>query len=402
MSLTRYIAWLALWFCTAASAQDNSVEQRLDAIRARLTTGDANASPLFLSTEDRRLVFSRNQAFLPTRDIIAGDTVWSLEPQTIDLSDLTYTVDDQTYTLATFLMQEPLMGLVVARDHALLYEHYADDHGPEALWVSFSVTKSVTSMLVGAAIADGFIDSIDDQVEAYLPRLRGTPYGAVKLKHILQMASGIAWNEDYANPESDVAKAGAFQGVALTEYLAKLSVAHEPGEVFNYNTGETNLVGEVLRAAIGNNASTYLSTKIWQAFGMESNAVWLIDQPGGGEAGGCCISATVRDYARLGLFAYRGGELDDGTQVLPPGWMDASTTPSSGNPGYGFLWWMRGLGTFSASGIFGQLIHVDPETGVVVATHSNAPAAVDTEYQRHLAAVAQAIVQHFRHNDAIQ
>jgi len=104
MSLTRYIAWLALWFCTAASAQDNSVEQRLDAIRARLTTGDANASPLFLSTEDRRLVFSRNQAFLPTRDIIAGDTVWSLEPQTIDLSDLTYTVDDQTYTLATFLM----------------------------------------------------------------------------------------------------------------------------------------------------------------------------------------------------------------------------------------------------------------------------------------------------------
>jgi CubicO group peptidase (beta-lactamase class C family) len=111
-------------------------------------------------------------------------------------------------------------------------------------------------MLIGAAIEDGYIASVDDRIGDYLPRLAGSEYADVTIEHILQMASGVAWNEDYTDPDSDVSRAGALNGLALTAHLAELGRADPAGEAFNYNTGEANLVGEVLRAAIGNNAST--------------------------------------------------------------------------------------------------------------------------------------------------
>ena len=116
----------------------------------------------------------------------------------------------------------------------------------------------------------------------------------------------------------------------------------------------------ILRAAIGNNASTYLEHRIWQPFGMESDATWLLGAPGGGETGGCCISATLRDYARLGLFAMSAGGLANGLRVLPEDWMAASTTPSPAAPFYGYLWWLEAGDAFGAQGIFGQRIHIDP------------------------------------------
>ena len=160
----------------------------------------------------------------------------------------------------------------------------------------------------------------------------------------------------------------------------------EPGAVFNYNTGETNLVGEILRAAIGNNASTYLTHKIWQPYGMESDANWLLGGIGGGETGGCCISATLRDYARIGLFAMNGGLLADGTRVLPRDWMTASTSPSKGAAYYGYLWWLN-QNEYAARGIFGQQIFVDPKSRVVIAAHSNAVTAVNSDYHKHLEGV---------------
>ena len=114
------------------------------------------------------------------------------------------------------------MGMAVVKGDTIKLEHYAKDHGPESVWISFSVTKSFTSTLIGAGVKDGFIGSIEDTVETYLPRLKGTAYGAVSIKNILQMSSGVAWNEDYADPDSDVAKAGTFQGTQLTDYLGTL------------------------------------------------------------------------------------------------------------------------------------------------------------------------------------
>ena len=140
-------------------------------------------------------------------------------------------------------------------------------------------------------------------------------------------------------------------------------------------THSTNLAGTLLRSAIGNNLSTYLSEKIWQPFGMEFDGSWELTEPGGGEFGGCCINATLRDYGRIGLFALGNGRLADGTEVLPSGWMRASATPSKGNTGYGYFWWLSGQGVFEAIGIFGQGIYINREENVVIALHSARPVA---------------------------
>jgi CubicO group peptidase (beta-lactamase class C family) len=236
------------------------------------------------------------------------------------------------------------------------------------------VAKSVVSMLVGAAIRDGYIASVDEKVSDYLPRLKGSAYDQATLRDILQMASGVAWDETYDDPASDVNQA-SWSTLALYDYLDDKPRAGAPGATFNYNTAETNLVGNVLRAAIGNNLSTYLEQKIWQPFGMESDASWNLTEAGGGEFGGCCINATLRDYGRLGLFALNNGRLADGTPVLPKHWMAESTTPSQGAPYYGYLWWLREGGAYQASGIFGQGIYIDPGENLVIALHSARPDA---------------------------
>ena len=346
---------------------------------------------LFLPQAERRVAFAQIDALAPTRTIHAPERALTLPSSEAAFPDVNYSLDGETHALTAFLERESLMGLIVIQGGEVLLEHYAPDHGPEARWVSFSVSKSVTSMLIGAAIHDGYIPNVDVPVAAYLPRLRETPYASATIRHVLNMASGVAWNEDYADPASDVSRAGAANGIGLVAYLADLPAAHAPGEVFNYSTGETNLVGEILRAAIGNNASTYLEHRIWQPFGMESDATWLLGAPGGGETGGCCVSATLRDYARLGLFAMGGGVLADGSRVLPEDWMMASTTASPAAPFYGYLWWLGDDDAFDAQGIFGQRIHIDPARELVIAMHSNAPAAVGSDYHRHQAAVLGAI-----------
>jgi len=211
----------------------------------------------------------------------------------------------------------------------------------------------------------------------------------------LQMASGVAWNEDYTDPNSDVASTGGSAADRLV-YLSERPRLVPPGGAFNYNTGETNLLGAVLRAAIGTNLSAYLEEKIWQPFGMEHDANWLLLAPGGGEHGGCCLSATLRDYGRIGLFALRQGRLRDGTEVLADGWMAESITPSATNEGYGYLWWLRGEGVYSAAGIYGQAIHIDPAEDLIIVTHSYWPQATGREFSRHRNAFFAAVTEALR------
>lgn len=390
----------ALLFASCASAPPppergdplpEGEERVLAAVSRGLGRGDAAGSLLRMGQDERRVVFEHIDLLYPTRTVQAGGTPYPLIDSPLELSELPYEVDGVRYTLADFLAHPSTIGLIAVKDGRVHFEHYAEGNDRDSRWISFSVTKSVTSMLIGAALADGFIGSVDEPVAYYLPRLRGTPYEDATIRDVLSMASGVAWNEDYSDPDADVSRAGAANGVELVRYLAALPEAHPPGEVFNYNTGETNLVGEILRSAIGNNAATYLTHKIWQPFGMEADATWLVSGPGEGETGGCCISATLRDYARIGLFALHDGVLDDGTRILPEGWMEESTRPSEGNPGYGYLWWLTGEGPYRAAGVFGQAIYIDPEHGIVIAAHSNAPTATGSEHRRHLGAVMDAL-----------
>lgn len=326
-----------------------------------------------------------------TREVSASSRPYPLPENLRDLSSVSYEIEGETFDLEGFLEHNHVVGLLVIEDGEIVLERYRHGNGPETKWISFSIAKSVVSLLVGAAMRDGYIRSVDDRVTDYLPLLEGTAYDGVSLRHALHMASGVEWNEDYADPRSDVATAGGGALERLRYLGAKPRVA-EPGERFNYNTGETHLVGAVLRAAIGNNLSTYLENKIWHPFGMESDADWLLVEPGGAEHGGCCISATLRDYGRLGLFALAGGVLPDGTEVLAEGWMEESTEPSPAYEGYGYLWWLRDRG-FWGIGIFGQLIAIDPAQDVVIVTHSAWPRAVGEDLSEHRAAFVTAMIE---------
>jgi CubicO group peptidase (beta-lactamase class C family) len=297
----------------------------------------------------------------------------------MELGDVKIRHYGEVRTTDEFFRTQNVAGLLVIKSGNIVYERYGLGNTENSRWISFSVAKSVVSLLVGAAIRDGYIKSVDERVTDYLPRLKASSYDQSTIRSVLQMSSGVVWNEDYADPNSDVNTA-TWSTLRLYEYLRNKGRDARPGEKFNYNTAETNLVGTLLRSAIGNNLSTYLSEKIWQPFGMEADAYWNLTEPGGGEFGGCCINATLRDYGRIGLFALRDGRLADGRRVLPEDWMRASTTPSQAYGGYGYLWWLRSGGAFNASGVFGQGIYINPEEDVVIAIHSaraNASRAAD-------------------------
>ena len=329
---------------------------------------------LFWTPEQQVAGFRNSDKIFDTRIIESGDSAYPLPYELIDLGDVEIKLGDASMTVNEYFEKQSVAGLLVIKDGNILFERYGLGNTADSRWISYSVAKSVVSMLIGAAIQDGFIKSVDEKVTQYLPRLKGSSYDQSSIANVLQMASGVEWNEDYADPESDIASA-PWDTIDLYEYLSSKPRNSEPGDVFNYNTAETNLAGTLLRSAIGNNLSTYLSEKIWKPFGMESDASWNLTEPGGGEFGGCCINATLRDYGRIGLFALANGRLADGTQVLPREWMNESTTPSKAYKGYGYFWWLGNEDVFSASGIFGQGIRIDRSEKLVIALHSARHAA---------------------------
>ena len=346
---------------------------------------------LFWTAEQKVAGFRNIASIFPTRTIRAGDEALPLPVAPGPLQAFTYRVDGNTFNLDDFMDRNHVVGLIAVKDGAIHLERYAAGNDEDSLWVSFSVAKSVVSMLVGAAIADGFIVSVDEPVTDYLPRLKGSAYDKTSIRDLLQMASGVAWDEDYADPDSDVHNLPP-NLVDLYRMLSAKQRFAAAGKAFNYNTAETNLVGALVRAAIGNNLAAYLEHKLWMPFGMQADANWMTHGIGGGELGGCCISATLRDYARIGLFALADGVLADGTRVLPEGWMRSSTEPSPASPGYGYLWWLED-GPYSALGIFGQTIYVDPARNVVIATHSAWPTAEGDALYEHRQAFVNALAE---------
>jgi len=378
---------LAFWGPATYSADDPQI---IHEIRERVAEGMPAEGLLFFNREERETAFAHMDAIFPTRSISASPSPKAFFDAPRDFGGLRYEFDGRIRSIADFLAERRTRGLLVVQGDQILLEHYAKNHGPDARWVSFSVTKSVTAMLIGAAIREGYIESVNDPVSRYVPRFQGTPYGQVTVENVLQMASGIAWNEDYSDPESDVAKAGGANGIRLLDYLKGLGRAAPAGAQFNYNTAETNLAGEILRAAIGNNAAAYLEKTIWHPFGMGDSANWMLGEPYGGELGGCCISATLRDYARLGLFAMSQLNEREGHPISAQ-YMRDSIAPSKGFDGYGYFWWLQGEGRFSALGIFGQQIFVNPALNLVVAVHGNDDVAEALEYEAEVLSVIRAI-----------
>ena len=267
--------------------------------------------------------------------------------------------------------------LLVVHDGKLRLERYGLGFDASGRWTSFSMAKSVTSTLVGAALKDGFIKSMDDKVSAYIPEMKGSAYDDVSIRQLLTMTSGVKWNEDYADPSSDVARFNSHKpedGVeSLVSYMRQLPREVPAGTRWLYSTGETNLVGVLVRRATNKPLATYLSEKIWVPAGMEQPATWLLSRSGN-EISGCCIQAAPRDFARLGVFIANGARIN-GQSIVPEGYLAEATTErvATNRPGrgYGYQWWTYADGTFAARGIFGQGIFIDPKRKVVIVSNAN-------------------------------
>lgn len=280
-----------------------------------------------------------------------------------------------------YMADQRSAGIVIVQDGKIRFERYGLDFDSTGRWTSFSVAKSFTSTLVGAAIQDGAIRSLDDTVSHYIPDLRGSAYDDVSIRQLLTMSSGVRWNEDYEDPNADVARfnnAKPTPGLdATVSYMRTLPRAHPAGTVWHYNTGETNLIGVLVSSAVGKPLAQYLEEKIWHPAGMQSEATWLLGKTGH-EIAGCCLQASTRDFARLGLFVLANGNVG-GTQIVPEQWFAEATTKQQdiGEPGrgYGFQWWTYDDGAVSAQGIFGQGIFIDPARQLVIASNANWPRA---------------------------
>lgn len=270
-----------------------------------------------------------------------------------------------------------LAGLVILQDGKVRLERYGLGFDAAGRWTSFSVAKSFTSTLVGAAIQDGAIRSLEDKVSQYIPDLRGSAYDDVSVRQLLTMSSGVRWNEDYEDPKADVAefnRAKPDAGVdATVSYMRKLPRAHPAGAVWHYNTGETNLIGVLVSSATKKPLAQYLQEKIWHPAGMEAQATWLLGKTGH-EIAGCCLQAATRDFARFGLFVLANGNAG-GQQIVPPDWFAQATHKQKdiGQPGkgYGFQWWTYDDGSVAAQGIFGQGIFIDPRRRLVIASNAD-------------------------------
>jgi CubicO group peptidase (beta-lactamase class C family) len=274
----------------------------------------------------------------------------------------------------TALMQSTkTAGVMVLVNGKVVHEEYGLGLKPADRWTSFSVAKSFTSTLLGAAVKDGYIKSLDDPVTKYIPGLKGSAYEGVTVRQLATMTSGVKWDENYTDPKSDVAQMNRF----VVEYGADAIVAQmkalpreaPAGEKWVYKTGETNLIGVLVENAVGKPLAEYAQSKIAEPAGFAGGLFWMVD-PRGGNIGGCCLSITLADYARMGQFALEGGK-----GVVPEGWFaeatDSAVDFGTSGFGYGYQWWTYPQGTYGAQGIFGQGITIFPQQRVVVAYVGN-------------------------------
>ena len=236
-------------------------------------------------------------------------------------------------TIDDYMVRNQVTGLLIIKDGAIVTERYAMGLDERTVWDSKSAGKSVVSTLMGAAVKDGYIKSLDDSVGRYVPEVAGTAYAGVTLRNLLRMASGVKWNENYLDSTSDididVACMASRVANCTLNHLKTLTRARRfrigpqigQGKAWHYSTGDAFISGLVVQRATGMSLARYLQLKIWEPYGMESDGVWWLDAPGGVGSGGGGFNATLRDYGRFGLFVLNNGVLADGTRVLPDNWM---------------------------------------------------------------------------------
>lgn len=373
----------------------------LFAAGAALTAAPAFAQPretiainvLATTAENQAATFRNQDLARPVRTIRAGGTVRPLPPHATSLSGLTFEGGGARHTVDDYMTRRRTAGILVLKRGEVALERYGMGNGPDSRWTSFSTAKSMTSTLAGAALHDGSLKSLDDTVETYLPQLKGSAYEGVSVRNVMRMASGVTWDEQYdPKGKSDIVAfstaLASLKPGAVLELMHRLPRAHRPGTRFNYSTGEACVLGAIVSAAVGRPLADYYSEKIWRPAGMEADSYWQLESPDGLELAGLGVSARLRDFGRFGQFILEDGVVSGGARVLPAGWRDLAGQPDTGATsfghlekgyplGYGYQWWVLPRkagdvhdGAFTAQGIFGQFVYVNPREQVVAVVWS--------------------------------
>lgn len=335
--------------------------------------------------------FSNTEKLAPFHIVVAPPHAFPLR-STDATFDVAYAYDDKRKTINDYLASNPVTGLLILRDARIAFERYQYDRTASHRFYSASMAKTVTALLVGIALGDGKIRSIDEAAETYVPDLRGSAYGATPLRALLQMSFGIRYVEQY-NGADDQARLWramfAQEGPTVLDVLRSFNDRPwAPGTHFNYAGADTMVLGLVLRAATGQPLAVYLSQKIWQPMGAESDASWLVDRSGQ-ELASCCLNVTLRDYGRLALLMANDGRLND-KQIVPADWIrDMTTVPddrahlkpyvASRSYGYGYQTWILpgAERQFALLGVYGQAIYVHLRLKLVMVNTSVRPRPID-------------------------
>ncbi|MFD8000430.1 serine hydrolase domain-containing protein [Streptomyces mirabilis] len=360
--------------------------------------------------------FCRMNELVDTREMAASSEPYNW-PQSAPIAlPETYEYEGTSRSAEEFMADTDTAALLVLIDGAVRYERYTLTGGPDIPWLSMSVGKSFISALVGIAIAERHIASIEEPISTYVPVQPGSAYDGVSIKDVLRMSSGARWNEDYNDPNSDIfllTMATVGIGSTLNEFVAGMVRETAPGTVCRYNSGETQILGALLASATGRTVADYMQEKLCEPLGMQSSGYWALD-PAGTEMAYAGLNLTARDYAKLGEL-YRNGGVWQGEELVPTQWVRDSVTVAAphleaGKPivgghhfqmGYGYQWWLPAgdRGEFSAIGVYNQFVYVDPTVGTtIVKLSANRRYGTSTEEStnREMETIAflRAIAQH--------
>jgi CubicO group peptidase (beta-lactamase class C family) len=329
-------------------------------------------------------LFQNTHRMFAARVVRRAGPVQRFDRAPTQLCDLQIRSRGNSYDLFDYVSRNRVAGLLILKEGRIAFEHYDLGNDETTRWASMSMAKSITATLIGAAIRDGFIASVDDPVTQYLPQLSGTGYESVSIRNVLQMTSGVKWSDSQTDSESERRQMLELQiaqrSNAILQYMATRPRANRPGAIWNYNTGETYVLGALLRAATGSWMAEYFSERIWSKLGMEADASWWLEAPGGLEVAGTGVSATLRDYGRFGLFVLNDGVIG-AERILPANWIREAGAPRTidgQRVDYGYMWWPVAAKdgscsdhAFSARGIFGQFMYINCRERIVIVVWSS-------------------------------
>lgn len=328
-----------------------------------------------------------------SRPLKPSSKLWAFAEASTYTVPRTVTLKDREVPFEQMLKESKTVAYIIIRNDSIVYQHFLNGYQKTDIVASFSMAKSVTATLIGIALGEGIIGSVDDPITKYVPELKVRGFEGVTVKHLLQMTSGLAYSESYISPFSDAA--AQYYGRRLERHVLHSKLKHPPGERFEYTSGTTQLLGYVLHRALATRQITltdYLQQKIWEPAGMESAASWSTDKKDGLEKTFCCINAIAEDFARIGrLYLHKGYR--DGTSLVPEAWVEASTRVDTSDGSawfYQYQWWIgsKTEGDFFMNGHLGQYVYVNPKRNIVMVRLGKKEGGIP--WQRLMRALAEA------------